>query len=336
VAARSEVTTTPDIHGRGFRELERELSLSTWLDRRCFAGEAFTARGLLRAKRETVSVVLPARNVAGTIGLVLDAMLPLRDCGLLDEIVVVDAASGDGTAEIAAGRGVRVHQESDLMPDHGPAKGKGDAMWRGLASTSGEIVLFLDTDTEDFNDRFVLGLLGPLLTEPEVQFVKGSFRRPFRLGEVFVPDGGGRVTELVARPLLNLYVPELAGFVQPLAGETGARRSLLEAVAFPVGYGIEIAMMIDVLRIVGIDAMAQVDLGTRQNRHQSLRELSAMAYAVIAAASSRVHGREALDAFAPGALALPKGGTVEVRHVPLEERPALRTLRIREQPPAAS
>jgi glucosyl-3-phosphoglycerate synthase len=320
------LTMSVDRHGRGFLELERELSLRTWLGRRSYDGASFTIEDLMAAKRETISIVLPARNVAATIGSVVGTLTPLQRAGLVDEIVVVDAASTDGTAEIAARRGVTVLQESDLMPDYGPARGKGDAMWRGVSATSGEIVLFIDTDTEDFGEVFALGMLGPLLTEAGVQFVKGSFTRPFRVGDVRVPHGGGRVTELVARPLINLYVPELAAFTQPLAGETAARRSLLESLSFPVGYGVEIAMMIDTLRLVGIDAMAQADLGTRQNRHQSLRALSAMAQAVLVAATARVHGHDATWAHAPGPLALPKDGSVEVRHVPLEERPPLRTV----------
>jgi glucosyl-3-phosphoglycerate synthase len=324
---RSQTTQmSVDRHGRGFLELERELSLGAWLERRSYRGADYTIASLLRAKRETISVVLPTRDVATTIGRVLDCLLPLRDAGLVDEVVVVDAASGDGTPEIAAARGAAVLQESELMTAHGPARGKGDAMWRGVSATTGEIVVFIDTDTEDFDQVFALGMIGPLLTDPQVQFVKGSFRRPFRYGQVSVPDGGGRVTELVARPLLNLYVPELAGFSQPLAGETAARRELVESLSFPVGYGVEIAMMIDTLRAVGIDAMAQVDLGTRQNRHQSLRSLSAMAHAVLVAASTRVHGQAAIDACAPGPLALPGRDGLEVRQVPLEERPPLRSL----------
>ena len=318
-----------DRHGRGFPELERELSLRTWLERRSYRGRDFSLGELLAAKRETITILLPARNVAATIGGVLATLAPLLRAGLVDELVVVDAASGDGTAEIAARHGAAVLQESELMTEHGPALGKGDAMWRGLGATTGDIVLFIDTDTEDFDEVFALGMLGPLLTDPDVQFVKGSFRRPFRVGEVSVPDGGGRVTELVARPLLNLYVPELAGFSQPLAGETAGRRSLLETLSFPVGYGVEIAILIDTLRLVGIDAMAQVDLGTRQNRHQSLRALSAMAHAVLVAAMARVHGHDATWGHVPGPLALPKEGTLEVRQVPLEERPALRSLGLR-------
>ena len=313
--------------GRVLRDLAHAPSLDLWLRRRAYRSAAFDLDGLLARKTETVSVVLPAREVAGTIGGVLDGLLPLEERGLVDEIVVVDAASEDATAEIASSRGVAVHQESELMAGHGPALGKGDAMWRGVASTSGEIVVFVDTDTEDFSDCFVLGLLGPLFEEPEVQFVKGAFRRPFRVGTTLVPDGGGRVTELVARPMLNLYMPELAGFAQPLAGEVAARRSLLERLPFAVGYGVEIGNLIDAARLVGVDAMAQVDLGTRQNRHQSLRDLSAMAYAVLVTASARFHGRESIAALEAGSLAVPNGEGFDMRTVVLEERPPLRSLR---------
>jgi glucosyl-3-phosphoglycerate synthase len=265
--------------------------------------------------------------VAGTVGAVLDGLAPLRAAGLLDEVVVVDAASADGTAEVAAARGARVVQEDALLREHGPARGKGDAMWRGLSATSGDIVVFLDTDTQDFDPGFVAGLLGPLLTDPGVALVKAAFARPFRAGNAVVPHGGGRVTELLARPFLNLHVPELAGFAQPLAGEIAARRGLLEALPFPVGYGIEIAMLIDAAREVGVDALAQVWLGSRQNRHQPLRELSAMAYAVLVAASSRVLDPAVLDAAAPGPLALPCDERLEVRSVAVEERPPLASLR---------
>jgi glucosyl-3-phosphoglycerate synthase len=283
---------------------------------------------LLELKRETVSVVLPAREVAETIATVVAALAPLERAGLVDELVVVDAASGDGTAEIAARAGAAVVQESEVLAEFGPALGKGDAMWRGLAATDGEIVVYIDTDTRDFDARFLLGLLGPLLERPGTDFVKGAFRRPFVVeGAAPVPDGGGRVTELVARPLLNLFAPALAGFAQPLAGETAARRGLLESIPFPVGYGVEIALIIDVAERVGVEAMAQVDLGTRQNRHQPLRDLSAMAYAVLATATRRFHGDAAVEA-APGAglLALPGPEGTELRRVPLEERPPLGTL----------
>ena len=277
-----------------------------------------------RASGASVSVVLPAREVADTIGPILAGLVPLRDeHGVIDELLVIDAASADGTATLAARAGATVVQEAAVLPEHGPPRGKGDALWRALSVTRGELVVFLDADTEGFDPRFPLALLGPLLADAAVAFVKGAYRRPFRLGEQTLPDGGGRVTELVARPLLNLHVPELAGFVQPLAGEVAARRSLLEALPFAVGYGVEIAMLIDALRHAGLDALAQVDLGTRQNRHQPLRALSAMAYAVMVAAERRVHGEREVA----GAIAFPHGGTLELAHVAVEERPPLRSIR---------
>lgn len=301
-------------------------ALRDWLARRTYDADAFPLERVAELKRSgvgtTVSVVLPAREVADTIGPILDALAPLRGAGVIDELVVVDAASQDGTASVAQSGGVTVVQESDLLADHGPARGKGDALWRSLVATSGDVVVFLDSDTENFDARFLRGLLGPLLAEPDVMFVKGAFRRPFKLGETTVPDGGGRVTELVARPLLNLYLPELAGFVQPLAGEFAARRTLLQQLRFPVGYGVEIATLIDAYRIAGLDALAQVDLGERQNRHQSLRALSAMAYAVTIAAQRRIYGSNGA-LVAPGPLSFPHGAELDLREVAVEERPPL-------------
>jgi glucosyl-3-phosphoglycerate synthase len=301
--------------------------VEAWLDRRGYAAGAFALDGLLAAKRATVSAVLPARDVAETIGGVLDALVPLRDAGLLDELVVVDAASRDATARLAAERGVEVLQESELMPEHGPALGKGDAMWRGLSATTGDVVLFLDTDTGRMDPGYALGLLGPLLTDDDVALVKGAFRRPFQAGAERLPDEGGRVTELVARPLLNLLVPELAGVRQPLAGELAARRSLLEGIPFPVGYGIEIGMLLDAHRRVGLDGIAQSDLGSRLNPHQPLRELSAMAYAVMVTALRRTIGEDALGDLAPGVLGTLRDGAMRVREVRLVERPPLAGVR---------
>ncbi len=304
---------------------EHEGDITSWLGRRSYRADDFPLDRLLAAKHASgasVSAVLPAREVADTIGPILQRLAPLRDAGLLDELVVIDAASRDGTADLARAEGARVVQESEVLAEHGPARGKGDAMWRALAATSGDVVVFLDADTEDFDARFARGLLGPLLTDDAVAFVKGAYRRPLRVGDQIVPDGGGRVTELTARPLLNLHVPQLAGFAQPLAGECAARRSLLEQLPFPVGYGVEIGLLIDALRRAGLDALAQVDLGSRQNRHQPLRALSAMAYAVTVAVERRVHGPAAA---APGPLARPQDGQLELTAVAVEERPPLRS-----------
>lgn len=306
-------------------------AVADWLARRTYAAADFPLERLRAAKAAsatTASVVLPAREVADTIGPILVQLAPLRDAGLLDELLVIDAASRDGTADVAAQAGATVVQESEVLPEHGPARGKGDALWRALHVTRGDVVAFVDADSAGFDARAaVLGLLGPLLTEPAVAFVKGAYHRPLTIGAEVVPEGGGRVTELLARPLLNLRVPELAGIVQPLAGEFAARRELLERLPFPVGYGVEIALLIDAHRHAGLDALAQVDLGTRRNAHQPLHALSAMAYAVLIAAERRLGGPAATDPAlgAPPPLARPRtDGTLERTPVAVEERPPLR------------
>lgn len=295
---RVRVTTSARTSGRAPRGLALDLRRSDWLARRSYAVEEFPLERLLAVKGgQTLSVVIPARQVASTIGRICESLLPLRNEGLIDELLVVDAASSDGTAEVARRAGAEIHQQDQLPAGYdggaagrlGPCAGKGDAMWRSLSVASGSIVAFLDGDTSDFHPRFLTGLVGPLLTDPEVAFVKGAFQRPFRDPSGHSrPDEGGRVTELLARPLLNLHFPELAVFAQPLAGETAGRRGLFERLPFPVGYGVEIANLIDAARMCGLGALAQVDLGTRQNRHQSLTNLSGMAYQCAAAVERRV------------------------------------------------
>jgi glucosyl-3-phosphoglycerate synthase len=200
----------------------------------------------------------------------------------------VDAGSADGTAEIARSHGAEVYDEDELMPGFGPALGKGDAIWRALSVARGELILYLDADTPDFGQQFVYGMLAPLLTVPQLEFVKGSYSRPLTKGRRLVLDEGARVTELTAKPLLSLFYPELGGFAQPLAGEMAATRTLLSSIPYLTGYAVETGMLIDVLAAVGIDAMAQVDLGTRTNRNQSLHELGKMSYAVLLAVASRL------------------------------------------------
>ena len=252
-----------------------------------------SARQLGRAKRErglTVSLILPTRNVAETIGSVLSAVDYLRrpDIRLIDQVVVVDADSADGTADIArCHTDVEVYSENELMPEYGRTHGKGDAMWRGLSVTTGDIIAFADTDTGNFCRQLVTGVVGCLVTKPEIQFVKAAYRRPYTREELSVPDGGGRVTELTAKPALNLLFPELAGFVQPLAGEFAATRDLFFSVPFLTGYAVEVGMLIDVLKACGLEAMAQVDAGMRKNRHQDLSNLSRMGYSVLRAVLTR-------------------------------------------------
>jgi glycosyltransferase involved in cell wall biosynthesis len=325
------VRTAPRLSGRAPRGLARDLALDRWLAERTYDGEQYPVERLLAARRasgDTVSVILPAKECAQTLPAILRHVVELRAAGVVDEILVVDAASGDGTAAVAAAEGVDVAQENELLPRFGPARGKGDAMWRGLSATSGDVVVYLDADSTGVESGFVRGILGPLLCHPELILVKGAFSRPFDPGDggAEIAHGGGRVTELMARPLINLHVPELAGFEQPLAGEIAARRSLLEQLSFPVGYGVEIAMLIDALHLVGINALGQVRLGTRRNRHQSLRDLGAMAYAVMVAAERRLD-REPVPGPYVHPVAQPDGGlTADARPVAVDERPPLTAL----------
>jgi glucosyl-3-phosphoglycerate synthase len=267
-----------------------ERAVSRWWATRRFRADVFELERLLELKRGRVmTVIIPVRECAQTIAAVLDLTLaPALHAGLVDELVVVDAGSRDGTAEVAAAHGARVIQQDAVLADFGPALGKGDAMWRALAVTEGEVVCFLDGDTVDPVPSHLLGLLGPLLADDSLEFVKGTFERPFDTGRERLAHEGGRVTELMARPLINLHAPLLAGFAQPLAGEFAGRRDLLERIPFPVGYGVEIATLLDALALCGLDRLAECHLGTRQNRHQSLRALGEMAYEVLAAFELRL------------------------------------------------
>src|SRR5829696_353427 len=253
------------------------LDAAEWFRHRSYDYRKFSdLEEMGRRKRElglTVSAVLPCRNVADTVGEILDEIHAVNGRAggepLVDQILAVDADSTDGTAKVAASKGGEVYSENELLSHYGGAHGKGDAMWRSLSVAKGDLVIFADADTKDFKPQFVYGTLGPILSVPGVRFVKGAFRRPFKSNDAVEVDGGGRVTELTTKPLFNLFYPELAGFVQPLAGEFVADKDLFRSIPFLTGYAVETGIMIDVLKKVGLGAMAQVDLGTRQNRHQS-------------------------------------------------------------------
>jgi glucosyl-3-phosphoglycerate synthase len=291
---------------------------------RAFHHSQFPLELLRERKRQSVSVVLPTREVADTIGPIVERLQELGD--LLDQILVVDAASQDGTAELARSLGAEVHQESDLLPEFGNALGKGDAMWRALSVTRGELVVYLDSDTRDFSRHFASGLLGPLICEEAVAFVKGFFRRPFTTAEGNeLPRDGGRVTELTARPLLSAFYPELAAFAQPLAGEVAARRELLQELPFAIGYSIETSMLLHARDALGgVERMAQVDLDVRRNYHQPLPQLGPMAYAVLRVILERLRREGRLmDDHAPPF----QTGDGQLIQVELIERPPFASIR---------
>jgi glucosyl-3-phosphoglycerate synthase len=255
---------------------------------RTFHHSQYSARRLADARRATVSVCLPARECAQTVGAIVGELTGLREAGAIDEIVVVDAASADGTARCAQAAGATVYQERELLSELGPVLGKGDAMWRALSVLRGELVCYLDADVAGFSAHYCTGLLGALVCEPGVRFAKAFYRRPFAHGGISLPEGGGRVNHLTARPALALFYPPLAGIRQPLAGEVAAERALLERLPFVTGYGVEIAMLIDAWKEVGAEGLAQVDLELHRNRHQELGALVPMAQTVLATIAARL------------------------------------------------
>lgn len=260
-----------------------------WLTTRSWSVTDRPLHQIMAAKQrtgQTVSVVLPALNEEETVGEIVAIIRHdlMQQVPLVDEIVVVDSGSTDRTSQVAAAAGATVVHRDEILPRLPAVPGKGEVLWRSLLATSGDIVCFIDADLKEFSSDFVSGIVGPLLTDPGVDLVKGMYDRP--LGGA--AGQGGRVTELMARPLLNMHWPQLAGFVQPLGGEYAARRSLLEQLPFPVGYGIELGMLIDALHLVGLDALAQVDVGVRKHRHQDGQALGRMSAAIYRTAQLRL------------------------------------------------
>ncbi|MET9549581.1 MULTISPECIES: glucosyl-3-phosphoglycerate synthase [unclassified Streptomyces] len=260
-----------------------------WLNRRSWSVADRPLDRLVAAKRAsgaTVSVVLPALDEQETVGAIVTEIRRalMERAPLVDELVVIDSGSSDRTAEVARKAGAKVVHRDEILPRVAPLPGKGEVLWRSLLVTGGDIVAFVDADLREFSADFVSGIVGPLLTDPDVAFVKAMYDRP--LGEA--AGQGGRVTELMARPLLNMHWPQLAGFVQPLGGEYAARRSLLERLPFPVGYGVELGLLVDALHTVGLDALAQVDVGVRKHRHQDGQALGRMAAAIYRTAQVRL------------------------------------------------
>jgi glucosyl-3-phosphoglycerate synthase len=309
-------------------------SNGTWFSRRTFASDDFDLDDLAERKRasgRTVSVVLPAKNEAQTVGPMVSACASLGGT-LVDELVVIDGGSTDGTPDLAVEAGARVHEDSRIVPDYGAAHGKGDALWRSLAVTSGDIVCFVDADIRNPDPRFVWGLLGPLLHDRDVRLVKAFYDRPLAVDEIVDRAGGGRVTEILARPLLNLLWPPLAGLVQPLSGEYAGDRALLEAIPFFTGYGVEFGMLVDTLAHAGVDAIAQVDVGERVHRNQTLEALSQMAFGVAQVAARRLsdEGRAQLSFLPTDYVQFgrdDRGAVVEERDtVDVRERPPMRSL----------
>jgi glucosyl-3-phosphoglycerate synthase len=299
-----------------------------WFARRTWQEPPWTPDELVAAKAgRRVSVVLPALDEEATVGAIVAAIVPFTGgpAPLVDELVVVDSGSTDRTVEVAAAAGARVVLRTDVVGHLEPVPGKGEVLWRALAATTGDVLCYLDSDLVDFDPAFVPALLGPLLTEPGVGLVKGFYRRPLRLETTQADTGGGRVTELLARPLLAALRPELSGVVQPLGGEYAGTRELLESVPFAAGYGVEIGLLLDTHARLGLDGLAQVNLGVRKHRNRSLLQLGVMARQIVAAALVRC-AAGSLDSGADLTQFLQVGGTwlPSSTGVEVTERPPMR------------
>ncbi|MCZ2128074.1 MAG: glucosyl-3-phosphoglycerate synthase [Anaerolineales bacterium] len=311
------------------------ILVDKWFAENTFHADEFGAlREMVELKKQrglTVSLALPALNEEATVQKVIRTMKStlMRRFPLIDEIVLIDSNSTDRTREIAAKEGVPVYIHQELLPRMGARSGKGEALWKSLLVTQGDIVAWIDTDIVNIHPRFVYGIIGPLLSNPNIQFVKGFYRRPLRVGAKMQAGGGGRVTELTARPLLNLFYPELSGVVQPLSGEYAGRRTALERSTFYSGYGVETGLLIDIYENFGLDAIAQVDLLERVHHNQPLEALSKMSFAIIQTVIRKLEkrfGRAVLEDVNRSMKLIrhnAKGYFLDVEHIPEYERPPM-------------
>jgi glucosyl-3-phosphoglycerate synthase len=265
-----------------------------------------------------VSVCLPARNEEPTIGAIVAEAVRLD---MVAEVVVLDDSSSDDTAAVAAAAGARVVPESSVLPETGPGSGKGNAMWKSLYACEGDVICWIDADLRNFRGEYIERLCAPLLAEPDTMFVKAYYTRTFE----GAPTGGGRVTELVARPVLSLLFPKVADIVQPLGGEYAARRRALEMLPFVEGWGVELGLLVDVIERFGRDAVAQVDLDAREHRNRPLEELAPQALAVMATALRRAGLRTEVTPFVELIRSAPDG-SVAAEPVEVRERPPMITV----------
>ena len=334
----TEGRAAPGLLREGRRTRQRSsTAMDNW-----FATNTFDARefddleGLLALKRAggtTISLGLPALNEEATIGREIEVLRRtlMQDVPLLDEMVVIDGGSEDGTADVARRCGVPTYHHAEILPERGTGCGKGEALWKSLHVLGGDLIVWVDTDIRDIHPRFVYGLLGPLLREPRIGYVKAYYRRPLRVGRQRYETGGGRVTELTARPLLNLLFPELSAIIQPLAGEYAGRREVLERLPFFTGYGVEIGLLIDVLTTFGLDRIGQVDLGSRAHRNRDLTSLSMMAFSIAQVVMRRLghRARAPLDGLMNTTMklvSLEDGLSLEIREMRERELPPIATI----------
>lgn len=276
-------------------------TIERWFAKNTFNSIQFDdLKHLLKLKSQqgiTISLGLPTLNEEKTIGNIISQVKQalVKEVPLLDEVVLIDGQSSDHTCEIAQSYDIPIYRHQDVLSQYGSFSGKGEALWKSLYVLKGDLVVWVDTDTENFHPRFVYGVLGPLLQESHLVYCKGFYRRPIRLGNTLMEIGGGRVTELTARPILNCFFPQLSGIAQPLSGEYAARRQAIESLPFSCGYGVEIGLLIDVFKHYGLDTMAQTYLRRRVHYNQDLVSLSKMAFTILQVAMQRLEGYHSIE-----------------------------------------
>lgn len=263
------------------------MHLDRWIKERTFHHSDFQDLDKLMEAKEragvTISLCIPTLNEEATIGkeVVLFRSELMNRVMLLDEIAVIDSGSTDNTLEVAASFGADTYLASDILPNLEPKRGKGENLWKAIYQLKGDIIVYIDADIKNIHPRFVFGLLGPLLQDSEVSYVKAFYDRPIAFSEGLRPSGGGRVTEILIRPLFSLFFPELSAIIQPLSGEYAVRREVLEKISFPVGYGVETSHLIDVYQLLGMSAFAQTDLDQRVHKNQATSDLSRMSFGIL-------------------------------------------------------
>jgi len=261
------------------------MDLEQWYNNNTYNYRVFPVDRLVKFKKKknlTISLCFPTLNEAQTIGKILDIVRKsIYEPGLVDEVVVIDSNSMDRTVGVVRSAGFKVLQHRNVLPEYGSFKGKGDALWKSLAILKGDIIIWCDSDIMNFKPRFIYGILGPMLIDDNISFVKGFYRRPLKIDSSYLKSEGGRVTELLVRPLLNLFYPELSKVFQPLSGEYAGRREILESIPFSTGYGVEVGMLIEIFERFGLDVIAQVNLKRRVHRNQPISALSKMSFGIL-------------------------------------------------------
>ncbi|HJN57118.1 MAG: glucosyl-3-phosphoglycerate synthase [Candidatus Woesearchaeota archaeon] len=271
------------------------MKVAEWFEKNKYKASSFSnikkLVELKKKQKQTISICIPTLNEEKTIEKIIFVLKSklMDKYKLVDEIIVVDSGSKDKTREIAKKAGAIVYLDSDILKRRGNFKGKGENLWKGLYAAKGDIICWIDADIKNIHPRFVYGLVGPLLTNPRISYSKPFYTRPLKVGGKTEPLGGGRVTELLVRPLFNQYFPRLSGFIQPLSGEGAARREVLEKIPYFTGYGVETAMLIDMRKKFGLRCIAQVDLYKRVHRNQNLAQLSNMSFAILQVFAKRAN-----------------------------------------------